>query len=37
MMKEEVYEIKGDDLKMLYYDAYEVRFAGLIKVILCGI
>ena len=31
------YEIKGEDLKMIYYDRYEIRITGLIKVICYGI
>ena len=37
IMDDYSYEIKGEDLKMIYYDRYEIRITGLIKVICYGV
>ena len=36
-MKDFSYTIKGENLKMTYYDQYEVRVSGTIKVIIYGV
>ena len=30
-------KIKGENLRMMYYDSYEIRLSGLIKVIYYGV
>ena len=36
-IKERSYKIKGDNLVMNYYDRYEIRISGDVKVILYGV
>lgn len=36
-IKKTYYKIKGTDLKMVYYDRYEIRLTGMIKVIEYGL